>query len=117
MLIQISDRDQEWRIDIPIDNVTQEAFLLQSLRGSVREFRERFRSRLARQLPIMLYESLDPGLHSPTERQVAFAVAISRVLGIAIPSDAMRYKEAMSEFIEHHAELFRSRVARDQAPS
>jgi hypothetical protein len=112
MLIRLSDESQEWFIDVPIDEASGEAFLLQSLRESVVDFRERLLDRLAQQLPNILYESLDPGLQLPTERQMAFAIDISRVLGVAIPGDAMRYRDAMAEFIGQHVDLFRARVWR-----
>jgi hypothetical protein len=112
VLIRIIDGEQQWQIDLSIDEPSREAFLLQSLRESLTDFRERFLDQLAAHLPAILQKSLDPGLQAPTERQINFAFDISRVLGVAIPSDAARYKESMAAFISHNIELFRERTAR-----
>lgn len=111
MYLRLVDDDKEWTIDIAIDEVTREALMLQTLRSSKPAFRDKFLSQLAVLLPQLLSESLDSGLHPPTEKQMRFALAISRELGVSIPSDAIRYRDAMSEFLSRHADLFKQRRA------
>lgn len=111
MYLRLVDDDKEWQIEIAIDEVAREALLLQTLRSSEPAFRERFLAQLSALLPQLLSGSLDTGLRPPTEKQLAFAVAIARELGISIPGDAFRYREAMGEFLTRHADLFRQRRA------
>jgi hypothetical protein len=116
MQIRLVDEESEWAVDLQIDELTREAFLLQSLRATATDFRARFLERLAAHIPRMMFECLDSGLHPPTDKQMSFALGISRELGISIPSDAIRYKDAMSEFISRHVDLYNSRVYR-QTPN
>lgn len=117
MYLRLVDDDKEWTIDIAIDEVTREALMLQTLRSSEADFRDRFLSQLSALLPQLLSDSLDSGLHPPTEKQMRFALAISRELGVSIPSDAIRYRDAMSEFLSRHADVFKHRRATQQSKS
>lgn len=109
MYLRIVDDDKEWQIDIPIDETTQEALLLQSLRSSEPAFRDRFLAQLCGQLQRMLAECLDIGLQPPTEKQVKFALAIAKELAIPIPSDVLRYRDAMGNFLTRYADSFKRR--------
>jgi len=111
MYVRIVDDDKQWQIEIAVDEVSREAMMLQTLRSSEPAFRDRFLAQLALVLPQILADSLDQGLHPPTEKQLSFAVAIARELGIPIPGEAFRYREAMGEFLTRHAHLFRQRRA------
>jgi hypothetical protein len=107
MHLSLIDDDREWVIEIPIDGTTRMALLLQHLRESEPLFRERFLYRLGLNIPTLVWESLDIGLHPPTQRQIAFALDIARTLGLPIPGDALRYREYMGDFIESHVMKYR----------
>jgi hypothetical protein len=111
MYFRLVDDDKEWQVELAIDEVTRDALMLQTLRSSEPAFRDRFLAQLAALLPQLLSGALDTELRPPTEKQLRFAVAIARELGISIPGDAFRYRDAMGEFLTRHADLFRQRRA------
>lgn len=53
--------------------------------------------------------AVDYDLKPPSEAQVNFAMAIARVLGVALPPDVLRYRGAMHDFLSSHKEAFDAR--------
>ncbi len=104
MLLRLVDAESDLSVEIPVDSVLQEAVMLQMLRLSDQEDRLNFASRLSGYLTKTVSDALDPDLQGPTDAQLVYALAISKQLGVALPSDALRYKGSMSDFISRHQE-------------
>ncbi|QNK03940.1 hypothetical protein H8F01_20035 [Dyella telluris] len=101
--------DDDGGISLPLDGITQEAWLLQRERATHAGAADGFRERLAQCFAISLIECLDPDLKPPTEAQLKYATAIARELGISLPSEALRYRGPMAEFIDRFADAMRQR--------
>lgn len=101
--------DESGGISIPVDDCVREAWIVQYERaahsGSINAFRER----LAECFAVSLAECLDPDLKPPTDPQVRYAMDIARDLGVALPSEALRFRGAMAEFIERFADAFKQK--------
>lgn len=109
MLLKLIDMDSELSVEIPIDNALQEAVMLQILRLSDQGRRLDFGARLASHMMRTVREVLDPDLQGPTDAQLSYALAISKQVGVSLPSDALRYKGSMSDFIGRYEALYRER--------
>lgn len=101
--------DDDSGIPIPLDDCIQEAWMLQCDRAFQSGGIDRFRERLAQCFATSLNECLDPDLKPPTEAQLKYATAIARGLGIPLPSEALRFRGPMAEFIDRFAETMRQR--------
>jgi hypothetical protein len=99
--------DDDTGIPIPLDDCLREAWLLQYSRASLYGGIDRFRERLAACFALSLNECLDADLKPPTAAQLRYATSIARELGIALPSEALRYRGPMAEFIDRFADAFR----------
>jgi len=108
MLVQLV-LDNEGGISIPLDDCTREAWALQCDRAMHSGKLEGLQERVALCFAVSLSECLDSDLKPPTAAQLKFATDISRVLGIALPSEALRYRGAMTDFIQRFAEVLRSK--------
>ncbi|WP_445143307.1 hypothetical protein [Dyella sp. Tek66A03] len=101
MQLVLNDEDA---IPIPLDDCIREAWTLQYDRAHHTGAIDQFRERLAVCFANSLVECLDSDLQPPTAVQMRYATAIARELGIALPSEALRFRGAMTEFIERFAE-------------
>ncbi|HET7332588.1 hypothetical protein [Dyella sp.] len=96
-------------IPIPLDDFVQEAWVLQYNRASFQGGLEVLVERLAACFASSLAECLDPDLKLPTEAQLKYATAIARDLGVALPPEALRFRGAMTEFIDRFADTHKRR--------
>jgi hypothetical protein len=96
-------------VPIPLDDFVQEAWMLQYNRASFQGAMDGFMERLAACFASSLAECLDPDLKLPTESQLKYATVIARDLGVALPSEALRFRGAMGEFIDRFAEAHKRR--------
>jgi hypothetical protein len=108
--------DDESGIPIPLDESAREAWQLQFDRANHAGGAEMLRERLANCFANSLAECLDPDLKPPTEAQVLYATAITRELGLSLSSEALRYRGAMSEFIDRYVDAFKHRRHRRLNP-
>lgn len=58
---------------------------------------------ILRYFTIALADFLDPDLRPPSEKQIAFARAISRYHRVPIPREALTYRQAMFDFLQKYA--------------
>ncbi|RUL66823.1 hypothetical protein EKH79_03160 [Dyella dinghuensis] len=104
--------DQNVEIAIPIDPLTQDAWQIQLERaaeqGAIAGFCERFATCFA----MTLRECVDADLKPPTPAQVKYATDISRDLNLPLPSEALRYRGAMVEFLGRFSEIHKQRRSR-----
>lgn len=104
--------DDDGGIPIPLDESTREAWQLQFDRAIHSGAIEGLRERLASCFASSLAECLDADLKPPSEAQVRYATDITRELGLSLNSEVLRYRGAMSEFIDRYAEAFKNRRRR-----
>jgi len=101
--------DDEQGIPIPLDDLTEEAWLLQFGRAEAQGAIESLSERLATCFAVTLTECLDPDLKPPTEAQLKYAMAIARDLKVALPPEALRFRGSMTEFLGRFAEVHKLR--------
>lgn len=108
--------DDVWIIPIASDDYIREAWEVQQSRASSMGASAELSARLVECFIASLTECLDPDLKPPTSAQIVYATDIARVLGVALPSAALRYRGPMASFIESHVDNFnvkrRARTAR-----
>jgi inactivated superfamily I helicase len=104
--------DDDGSIPIPLDESVQEAWQLQFERAIHAGTASGLMERLANCFANGLVECLDSDLKPPTEAQVLYATAITRELGLSLNAEALRYRGAMSEFINRYADAFKDRRRR-----
>ncbi|TPG50760.1 hypothetical protein EAH75_04845 [Rhodanobacter glycinis] len=98
--------DDVWVIPIAADAYIREAWEAQQSRAASKGTSGDLMLRLAECLAASVTECLDPDLKPPTPAQIVYATDIARVLGLAIPPAAIRYRGAMAVFIESHVDGF-----------
>jgi inactivated superfamily I helicase len=101
--------DDEEAIPLPLDEFVREAWMLQYSRASFEGAMDGFVERLAACFASSLVECLDPDLKPPTDAQLKYATAIARDLGVALPSEALRFRGAMAEFIYRFVDAHKRR--------
>lgn len=106
MQLVLNDEDT---IPIPLDDFIEEAWSIQYDRALHSGGAESFRARLAHCFALSLVECLDVDLKPPTPAQVQYATDIARQLGVALPSEALRFRGSMCEFIDRFAEAMRQK--------
>lgn len=47
----------------------------------------------------------------PTEKQIKYAVSVARELSIQLPAEVLQFRDAMTAFLDLHAEAYRRRKA------
>lgn len=101
--------DDEGSILVPVDDCTQEAWMLQFERAAQADAIDSFRERLGQCFAQSLVECLDPDLKPPTEAQLKYATVIARELGLALPSEVLRFRGPMTQFIQRYADVRQQR--------
>ena len=121
MFFMLLDVDLDVSIDIPLSDMASSIFEAQLVRLADNNRREAFGRQAAARLESALIECFDWDLRPPTPAQVTYATAISRALGIDLPSDVLRLRGAMNTFLSQHSETFKSRakhgINKDQTTS
>ncbi len=106
MQLVLNDEDT---IPIPLDDFIEEAWSIQYARALHSGDVDCFRARLAHCFALSLADCLDVDLKPPTPAQVQYATDIARQLGVALPSEALRFRGSMCEFIDRFAEAMRQK--------
>ena len=109
MPLLLVDMDSDLLVEIPVSESLEEALNIQWERLADEAARNAFGARFGPHLALALGESLDWDLRAPTPAQVTYATAISRALGIALPSEVLRYRGQMNEFLDRHNQTFKDR--------
>jgi hypothetical protein len=78
---------------------------------------EVFAGRISNCIADSLGKCLDVDLQLPTASQVKYATDIARELGIALPSEALRYRGAAHEFIDRFRQAFGASCQRKRSPT
>ncbi|WP_295680813.1 hypothetical protein [uncultured Nevskia sp.] len=95
--------------DVPAE--AAEVIERQFARLTTKASREEFAEAMLKHLSRVLATFLEPDLRPPTEKQIAFAMALSRRLNVPIPREALMYKEAIEDFLSKYAYNSKSRAS------
>lgn len=101
----------EIAVELPLSEEVQAAVALQLARTQDRNQIDAFAQRVAYQLETAIPDALDWDIKKPTAAQASFAIALSKELDVAIPSEAMNYRGQMHAFINRYAPLAKQRWA------
>ena len=95
------DDDDRLTVVVPVESaeVIQRQFNRLPTDGA----REVFADAMLKHLGRVLATFLEPDLRPPTEKQIAFAMSLSRQRRVEIPRNALIYREAMEDFLSKYA--------------
>lgn len=107
MGFRLVDDDLDLSVELPFAPPTREALGIQLQRSAYADGYSFFGDRLARKLA----ELLDADLQPPSASQLSYALSISRTLDVALPSEVLKFKGAMFDFLDRYAPMFKARTA------
>ena len=112
MPFQLVYGDHELTLPLPFDPHIEDLLLETLGRAAASdEDSESLRRGLALRLVDAMSAAVEFKILPPTDKQVKYAVAIAAALGVQLPSDALRYRDAMTVFLGEHASSYRRRRA------
>lgn len=98
-------------VDIPLEDSALEAWSLQFDRADKAGALADVSRRIAATVADALSRCLDWDLQPPSDKQLRFAAAIARELNLSVNGETLRYKGAMTEFLNRHAATFNAQHA------
>ena len=114
MAVRLVDDENEWSVELTVDEDLREALLIQAQRYAEHVAPSApFLRRLRHVISELLSEAVDPDIQPPTQAQLSYALAISKRLGVNLPYEALRYRGTMVSFIARHDKTFRNRKVRN----
>lgn len=105
--------DDDSDVQLPLDEPTRQAWLVQCGRAEMGGGIARLHRRLAECFALSLTECLDADLKPPTQAQLTYAMDIARQLGLALPAEAIRFRGEAMDFIKRYAEAHRTRTGHE----
>lgn len=93
----------EMTLELFVSQRLEEALTIQYERIKDRKVRDTFVKRLEKQVEALLKDSIDWDLKEPTEAQLKYATLVAKQLGIALPSEARKYRFHTAMFLETYA--------------
>lgn len=112
MPVLLVDTQSDLLVEVPLSAAGAEALERQWARLGEDAAQIAFGNRFGPRLEAALAESLDWDLRAPTPAQVSYATGISRTLGVALPSEVLRYRGAMNEYLDRYNQPFKERHTR-----
>ncbi len=109
MALYLVDPALELSIELPVSEPVERALAIQWERLQDGVTRDNFCRRMAQQLESVIPDSIDWDIKEPTPAQMSYALIISKQLGIALPSEAVRYRGHMHQFLEEHTPILKAR--------
>lgn len=109
MALYLVEPGLDLSIELPVSEPVERALAIQWERLTDAKVREAFCRRMAKQLDNVIPESIDWDIKEPTKAQVSYAMVLARELGMSVPSQALRYRGSMFEFLEKHSQLLKER--------
>lgn len=104
----------EMTLELFVSQRLEEALTIQYERIKDRKVRDTFVKRLEKQVEALLKDSIDWDLKEPTEAQLKYAILVAKQLGIALPSEAGKYRFHTAMFLETYAAQASVDVAVDE---
>ncbi len=93
----------EMTLELYVSPRLEEALTIQYERIKDRRVRDTFVKQLEAQVETLLKDSIDWDLKEPTESQLNYAILVAKQLGIAVPSEARKYRFYAAMFLETYA--------------
>lgn len=106
MGFRLVDDDLDLSVELSFAPPTREALGIQLQRWACADCYSYFGDRLARKLT----DLLDADLQPPSASQLSYALSISKALDVALPSEVLKYKGAMFDFLDRYAPIFKART-------
>ncbi len=103
-MIRILDPESGVCVDVAVSPHVVAAFRKQIELDEATYLSETFKDRMRHWLTDAIVHGLSYDLKPPTEKQVVFAAAIARKLGIDLPREALQFRDAIGDFIDAHKE-------------
>lgn len=108
--------DSERQLDLPFDPHIEDRLNHILSRFDPPQTADRRRLELARHIVELVTALLEGGVLPPTENQTKYAAAIAQELALELPADVLMYRDAMTVFLNTHAEQYRrSKAAKNPA--
>ena len=117
MALYLVDPALEMSIELPVSEPVERALAIQWERLQDGITRDNFCRRMAEQLNSIIPDSIDWDIKEPTPAQMSFALIISKQLGISLPSEAIRYRGHMHQFLEEYAPILKARNVSGGTPT
>jgi hypothetical protein len=105
-MIRILDPETGVCVDVAVSPHVVQAFRKQIELDDASYLSETFRDRMRHWLTDAIVHGLSYDLKPPTEKQVVFAAAIARKLGVDLPKEALQFRDAISGFIDTHKDEY-----------
>lgn len=101
MRFSIFSSDVEFHVDVPPKYAT----LIEGQLKNIHDEREKqaFTDAFLKQFARVLSQFFDYDYKPPTEKQVAYAVGLSKKFKVDIPREALIYKSAMCDFLDKYS--------------
>lgn len=101
-MIRLVDLETGASLDVEVSALVAQAFRTQVGTDGTSDPNKKLRDRLRYWLADAIARSVSHDLRPPTDKQMLFAAAIARRLGLSLPRDALLYRRAVSDFITQH---------------
>ena len=109
MSLLIVNTESDLLIELQVTEFVAELLKLQCERLTEEASCKAFGARFGQHFGAALGESVDWDLKEPTPAQIAYATGIAKTLGVGLPSDVLRYRGPMNEFLDTHNHAFKYR--------
>ncbi len=117
MALYLVNPSVEMTLELFISNRLEEALSVQYERLKDRRTRDTFVRKLEQRLESLLVDSIDWDLQEPTQAQLNYAELVAKQLGIALPSEAKKYRFHTAMFLETYAAQAKERTRSPNRPS
>ena len=111
MPFQLVYGDHELSLRIPFESHVEDRLVELLERSDPDDTNSRTRNELAGRIAEAIGVMLTDNVLPPTDKQVKYAVAIARELGLQLAPEVLRSREAMTSFLGAHADTYRRRKA------
>ena len=102
------DTESDLLVEVPASALAPETVRAQWERLIDEDAKEAFGHRLGALLESSLIDCLDSDLKPPTAAQTAYAVAITKRLGVTAAPEVFRFRYLMTDFLKEHAPVFKA---------
>lgn len=105
------DTDSDLLVQFSASALVPETVRMQWNRLADDEAKEAFAQKLGSLLEASLIECLDSDLKPPSAAQTAFAIAITKKLGVPASPQVFKFRGMMADFLREHAPVFKAQAA------
>ena len=109
MSLLIVNTESDLLIELQVTEFVAELLKLQCERLTEEASCKAFGTRFGQHFGAALGESVDWDLRAPTPAQIAYATGIAKALGVGLPSEVLRYRGPINEFLDTHNHAYKQR--------